>query len=314
MTAELIALFSDLDLDKLRVQRPSKFVFLCGGTRGEAGDRPTSLRDYIYRTRKIERTLKKPVVLAEKAVQLYRDTSYTDLISFEEDIARISSLVLVIAESSGSLAELGAFATNETIRKSLRVILQEKYSNSESFIRFGPIKRVIEKGRREYIGFYPWRISSTGRFIQSSARYHYREIHKFIAQHLDAIPSSELYKSSEERSVFYIVYWVIYLALAVAPTELYAFVSAIHPLTNEEVRDKLYCMELAGWIRRYSYSGKDYFFVLHDQDPFDYAFKAGVAERDSIRRKFVVSGAMSKIDLAPLHVRTLATQSRRAAL
>jgi hypothetical protein len=55
-------------------------------------------------------------VLAEDAFRLFRDSDYSDLISFEEDLARIASVVLVIAESAGSLAELGAFASNDTIR------------------------------------------------------------------------------------------------------------------------------------------------------------------------------------------------------
>jgi hypothetical protein len=71
--------------------------------------RPDSLRDCLWRVCLLSRRLKGEVVLAEKANQLYRETKYTDLISFEEDIARIASLVLVIAESPGSLAELGAF-------------------------------------------------------------------------------------------------------------------------------------------------------------------------------------------------------------
>lgn len=107
--------------------------------------RAKSLRDYLCRVRKIEKHLPGSIVLAEEAVSLYRDTTYTDLITFEEDIARLSSLVLVIAESAGSLAELGAFSTNETIRQSLRVILQTSYENSESFVRYGPVRRVEKK-------------------------------------------------------------------------------------------------------------------------------------------------------------------------
>jgi len=201
-----------LDLDKLRINRPSKFVFLCGGRTIDSARLPVSLRDYIYRIRPLQKRVNANIVLAEKAIQLYRDTSYSDLISFEEDIAKISSVVLLIAESTGSLAELGAFSTNDTIRKSLRIIVQQKYANAESFIRYGPIERIIN-GQRNFVGFYPWRITRTGRFVKASARLHYSEIRNFIVAHLNAVPTSELYRTHVERQSFYIIYWIIYLAL-----------------------------------------------------------------------------------------------------
>jgi hypothetical protein len=202
LSAELASLFRDLDLSKLRVSRPSKFIFLCGGKTNDSAPRPASLRDYLYRTKELKKRVRADIILAEKAIQLYRDTAYTDSISFEEDIATISSVVLVIAESAGSLAELGAFSTNPTIRKTLRIIVQGKYSAAESFIRFGPIERIIQSGRREFVGFYPWRVTRSGRFVKTSARLHYTEIRKFIKSHLDAIPATEQYRSHDERKTF----------------------------------------------------------------------------------------------------------------
>jgi hypothetical protein len=311
LSAELLAFFRDLDFDKLRINRPSKFIFLCGGQTSGANRLPGSLRDYLYRTRPLKR-LKADIVLAENAVQLYRETSYSDLISFEEDIARISSVVLVIAESRGSLAELGAFSTSKTIRKSLRVISQEKYATAESFIRRGPIQRIIKSGARDFVGYYPWRVTQSGRFVKKSARLHYTEIRKFIMSHLDAVPASELYSEHAERQTFYVIYWVIYLAFAVSVVDLYSYVKSLIPgIQTKEIRNRLYCMELAGWIRRYSYSNKDYLFVLHEHDPFDYAFRPGVADRDSARRKFAVAESLSKKATTPRHVVQSANDARR---
>ena len=111
MSSELAQLFKDLDPTRLRIHPPKKTVFLCGGIAGASTD-VLSLRDYLFRIRNISTELSATIVLAERANALYRDTTYGDLISFEEDIARIASVVLVIAESPGSLAELGAL-TNE---------------------------------------------------------------------------------------------------------------------------------------------------------------------------------------------------------
>jgi hypothetical protein len=78
------------------------------------------------------------------------------------------------------------------------------------------------------------------------------------------------------------------------------------------IKNKLYCMQLAGWIERRSYSNKDYLWALHDSDPFAYEFKPGVAERVSIRRNLIVKTALRKAEPLPPHIRTEATGARLA--
>jgi hypothetical protein len=116
LVTEIQSFYGDLLLEKLRIVRPSKFMFLCGGAivKTPTNARPENLRDFLCRVR--PPGLAHPTVLAEDAIQLFRDSDYDDLISFEEDVARIAAIVLVIAESAGSLAELGAFASNDTIK------------------------------------------------------------------------------------------------------------------------------------------------------------------------------------------------------
>ena len=161
LAAELAELYADLDRERLRVSRPSKFLFLFGGVvSNHVNAKPGNLRDYIYRVRRMRTRYQ--VVLAKKATQLYRDTAYGDLISFEEDIARIAAVVLVIAESSGSLAELGAFASNETICKAARVMIQEKSEADASLSVTDPVERV-KKAKREYLGVYFWRAHANRR-------------------------------------------------------------------------------------------------------------------------------------------------------
>lgn len=140
MPDALELLVGDIDFERLRIVRPSRFSFVCGGRIDvNNGARPLSVRDYLIRLRSLEKSLRHPIVLAESAQQLYRETSYSDLITFEEDIAKIASVVLVVSESAGALAELGAFASTAPIREALRVIISEDHEQEESFVRFGPI-------------------------------------------------------------------------------------------------------------------------------------------------------------------------------
>jgi hypothetical protein len=220
--------------------------------------------------------------------------------------------VLLIAESPGSFAELGAFSANDTIRKALRIVIQESFASIESFIRYGPVER-IRKDNREFVGFYPWRLNGAGRIILRSAAPHYREITQFINQHIKKIPSSELYvRSSPGIQDFYIIYWIIYLCLAVSFTVLVDLTRDLIPHVSwQEISNKLYCMQLAGWIKKVSYSGKDYFYVLFDEDPFEYSFKPNVANHDSVRRKADFAVSLSGIERPPRHVRQVAVENRR---
>lgn len=144
----------------------------------------SSLRHYLVNERKIARRVRADIILAEKANQLYRDSGYGDLITFEEDIARIAALILVIAESAGSLAELGAFASTDAIRRSLAILIRTNHYDAESFVRYGP----VEKARREdsdRIGVYPWRTSKNDLLIKSTAKPHVRSISNFLNNLID---------------------------------------------------------------------------------------------------------------------------------
>lgn len=251
-----------------------------------------------------------PVVLAEEATQLYRDTSYSDLITFEEDIARIAAIVLVIAESAGALAELGAFTTNDTIRGALRVVLPSHHEVAESFVRYGPVQRVKNEGR-DKLGIYPWKMHANGTLNVSSARPHYKEIVSFINGHIDGVPKSSLYQNLGPSALFYVIYWVIHQSMAITPKTLTDTVQGIIPdATASDIRNKIYCMQLAKWIHRVPYSGKDYFFALHDDEPFDYVYLPKTVETSTVRRKLIIKDGLRKIETIPSFVMRRAAEAR----
>jgi len=240
--------------------------------------------------RQAEKAIKAKVVLAEAAQQLYRDTSYSDLISFEEDIAKIASIVLVISESPGSLAELGSFSSEVAIRSTVRIIISEDHNVAESFVRYGPIKR-IENISRSHIGIFPWRVhKSTGMVIKASISPHYREITNFIKSHVDAVPDTFTYSLVPEKAVFFDIIWVLSLLEAVPPEPLYEAVRIVHPaLTDGRIKDYLYTLRVCKWIDVFSYSGRDYYFLPRNSDPFEYAFLPGQRVRDVSATKLEIT-------------------------
>lgn len=310
---ELLALFNDLALERLRLLRPTKFVFLCGGTiSGTRDDRPESLRDYLFRIRNIQSRMS--IVLAESANQLFRDTRYNDLITFEEDIARIASVVLVISESPGSLAELGAFASNDTIRPSLRVLVQSSYERAESFIRFGPIQRIMNDARAN-VGFYPWRTHKGGKIVAQSAKTIQRDIEGFIVNHVNATPASFSWEMRPELRLFALIYWIIYLSFSISSDLLHECIRALMPDAQEvDVENKIFCMRLAGWIEIRAHGPIDYYYTLHDRDVFEYAFRPEAIDHDSHRRKLAVSTGFRNAEPVPRLILEAANQARQRRL
>ena len=310
MIKALRALYDDQDQTKLRFTRPSKFVFLCGGVISQ-NTPPNTLRDYLYRTKRLANHLNADVVLAEEARDLYRATKYSDLITFEEDIARVASLVIVIPESPGSLAELGAFATNEIIWQALCVIVQERFAYDESFIRLGPIEHIIQHQGRDFVGVYPWRIDNS-RILSRSMSPHYGELVDFINVHLDRLPASTLFHRVPELQVFYLIYWITNMLVAVSSSVLKDCVSFLLPDARpDDISNKIYSLMIAGWLKKYSYSRKDYYYATVDSDPFNYSYKAGIWERDSLRRKSDIRARMKAIEQVPPYVLSKAAGDRR---
>ena len=266
-------------------------------------DKPASLRHYLLKNRKIQSKLKAKIVLAEAANQLYRDTEYSDLITFEEDIAIISSLVLLIAESAGSLAELGAFATSDQIRPRLSVIMTTDHFEKESFVRFGPIQKVIREDEARVAAF-PWKSRNNGQIIKSSISSHFLEIQKFINHQLKVIPKKFLLKTREDISIFIKLLWIIHIAKAIGILDLHKYLQGLgNEISQKEVKNKLYCMKIAGWIDKYTYSNKAYWHPLIPHDPFArYSFKLGVADRDTLRRKLEATEAVRRDLRPPQHV------------
>lgn len=300
MPAQLTNFFGELAFDKLRFSRPSKVIFFCGGALSDDPKGAGTLRHYLLRDRAIEPRLKGRVVLAEAANKLYRDTSYSDLITFEEDIARVAGLILLVAESAGSLAELGAFAAVDTIRANLAVLIQNSHYEQESFVRFGPIQKLLAEND-ERVGVYPWKVSKSGTVVKSSIRSHVRRITKFINDLIARVPAQETLKANPDLKSFVVILWVLHLSTAVSITSLGDLLSTILPINQKELRNKLFCMSLVGWVGTYTYENKTYWYSKSLNDPLSkYSFQTGVA--DPARGKAEVARAISDELKTPRHV------------
>jgi len=74
--------------------------------------------------------------------ELLYSSQSKDLLSLEGLLADSVDVIVLIPESPGSFAELGAFANDEKLRHKLICLVDNKYKKNKSFINQGPLKLV----------------------------------------------------------------------------------------------------------------------------------------------------------------------------
>ena len=138
------AFFEQVDSKKTRIVASPSFLLVFGGRVSVAtADRHLSARNVLVE----EISHKHPKVadvllLPEHFPQWIEFGVYQDLLQFEEDLAYLTSLVVLISESWGAVAELGSFALIPSLAERLLVVIEDGHHDETSFISLGPVRRI----------------------------------------------------------------------------------------------------------------------------------------------------------------------------
>jgi hypothetical protein len=178
------ALASKISIENLRVDISAPIIFVCGGLTDVKEIEPPSIRDALLRRLVRDRALK--VVFAEDYKDWINDSIYNDLMTFEDDIAQISSLIVLILESPGSLTELGLFSSSIDFISKLLVLVSTEHYDEDSFIKLGPI-RYLESMSNSCVYAYPWDPRQPSRTIAPSVMEMFAEL--FDDRHKQSKPT-----------------------------------------------------------------------------------------------------------------------------
>jgi hypothetical protein len=77
--------------------------------------------------------------------ELFQGRNEIDLLHLENLLALSVHAIVIVLESAGSIAELGAFANHEVLKNRLVVIVDQKYKKEKSFIMLGPVMMLRKK-------------------------------------------------------------------------------------------------------------------------------------------------------------------------
>ena len=121
-----------------KLQQRNLTVFLVGASRGT----PTSIRESV-RKKLIGRryyTWFDVYYPEELFEELMASRARFDLLRLENLLAKSVHAVVIILESAGAIAELGAFANHGELCNRLVVVVDRKYRKARSFIALGPVR------------------------------------------------------------------------------------------------------------------------------------------------------------------------------
>lgn len=69
----------------------------------------------------------------------FANKSSSNALKIENELAKLADIVIIVVESPGTFAELGAFSISDELRKKLLPIVDLQYRNTNSFINTGPL-------------------------------------------------------------------------------------------------------------------------------------------------------------------------------
>ena len=248
-------------LEESRVQYPEDVVFFCGGLINPANDLFSSLRDFVY-SRKDDCLDGKRVILAEKAAQAFDSHVYDDLMDFEKFIASISRLVLLVSESPGSIAELGAFSQIHEISSKLLVYIHSSYYNQNSFIKDGPI-RYLENRNEQSVQEFDWIVNQDAFVDESAASNLVPAFAAAIRAFERRQPRTERFDRTRVGHKILLAAGLIHLLGCCKIREIIeAFDLLGFSFAEKQVKQFIFCLKLFGWVRSvkrdttyYIYSG-----------------------------------------------------------
>jgi hypothetical protein len=100
--------------------------------------------------------------------ELLYSSKRRDLLSLENMLADCVDVIVIIPESPGSFAELGAFANDQNLREKIICLIDQRYKKDKSFINEGPVKLIKKANKNGLIFFDPLNINDSINKLKSA--------------------------------------------------------------------------------------------------------------------------------------------------
>lgn len=257
----IIANYGRYDFNSFKINLSKKKVFVCGGAvLDEKVDASFRQRFVIGSSNKID------VVLAESFKDYFKDNTYSDLLVFEDDIATISSMIVIFLESPGSFVELGMFIARPVFySKMLIVAPHEETKEQDSFIYLGPLEH-IRKKYNDSVVIYPW-----PKCGESYDKDHMDDLITVLERKIASQGLTQKFDLNDIGHISFLIAEIIRLSYPIILDEIeLALLSLNIEINQSRVKSLLYLLIKLEYVNFYEYSRYKYYYPMkeHSKTPF----------------------------------------------
>lgn len=235
------ALLSAIDFAACKVELSNApIVLLCGG--------PVLIKDRPDDPSPAIASLRHAVANANTSYEIFRpeeieswlsDGVFKNLMNLEADLASICSLVVIILESAGSLAELGAFSQLPDLSKKIIAIRSNTFRDATSFINLGILRHLTEN-EISSVKSYPWDIGNPAAISSEVVN----DVILDIQDGLERLTKSPQLRLTNSSHVVVLICEIIELFFALQEHEIYDYLVQVGvTITKEELKRKLFLLK-----------------------------------------------------------------------
>ena len=262
---KIIEIFSSLNIPSFRADFTHPVIFICGGSTDKTLHPPPNTFRFHYMNYCDDHQPEffPYLILAERFIDYLSGSKYTDLLTFEDEIAQISSLIVIFLESPGSLVELGLFCNAPNINKKLLVVAPFNHvKGNSSFISLGPLTYLKNNmGAGSVLTYkFPEELGYDASNLQI--------LHEDIVDRLgNILDKKEKFKIDNSGHVSFLIHDIIQVTQPVKLHEIIAALNAVG-INKEEssIRRYLYLLECSYLIKTINLYDSDYYYSINNDN------------------------------------------------
>jgi hypothetical protein len=248
--------FSGLLNCNFHVINTKVIVFACGGLVDATATFPPSYRDVLLsHTAETDDDLHYSIITAETFKEYFHNGIYKDLLTFENDIASISTVVLIILESDGSLVELGLYCSQIDYIHKLVVVVDENIANpdSDSFISLGPL-RYIKSNNRASVLYHQFPKQET------SYKCDVEDLCATLKTKITSLNNTEKFDINNIKHINLLIAEIVSITFPILQTEIQFCLNLIGiKVEHYRIKQYLYLLEKTYFIRKITKSANTYY-------------------------------------------------------
>ncbi|MBU2773346.1 hypothetical protein HMI48_05320 [Acidithiobacillus ferrooxidans] len=274
-------LLSAIDIEACKIELSNTpIVLLCGG--------PVHIKERPDDPTPAIASLRHAVTEANTSYEIFRpeeieswlfDGMFRNLMNLEADLASICSLVVIILESAGSLAELGAFSQLPDLSKKIIAIRSSSFIDAPSFINLGILRHLAEH-ETSSVKSYPWDVEKPITISKEVVD----DVIQDIQEGLNHLSKSSKLKLTNSSHVVVLICAIIELFSALKESEIHDYLVQVGvAITKDDLKRKIFLLKKFRLISNEVYG--DATFFMRSKEPYHrlrMALKEG-ANNDALR-------------------------------